>query len=392
MRRGFHGREYERLRGDLRAYDDRFDDYWGFLEPRLRRGVAPARRRRHALPAPRLPRGALREGAARRAVRPRPLPQRADLGLRLRREDAQALADQARHDPRVREGSGPRTGSTRTPSTASRTWRPVSSRPRRRRAASCPPTSGGTRSCRRRAARRRATRRRSPRAILRRIVQASSRPGDRVLDFFAGSGTTGAVAVGARPRRRARRRRTPRRSRSCGHGCRRPGHRLMAVEPDDPRLTQRHASRSSISSRLISAARANSSFANSICSSVSVVEVVGPALRRRGRRSGRPCSSTVSTSRGDDDPAAVGRVALARDVAGPLEPVDDRGDGAARGQAGALGELARRGRALAHQQADRLHVGAVDAAEPRDRVLEEHGARHELAHDLGHALDRCVPR
>ena len=35
VRRGFHGREYERLRGDLRAYDDRFDDYWGFLEPRL---------------------------------------------------------------------------------------------------------------------------------------------------------------------------------------------------------------------------------------------------------------------------------------------------------------------------------------------------------------------
>ncbi len=33
-----------------------------------------------------------------------------------------------------------------------------------------------------------------PETILRRIVQASSRPGDRVLDFFAGSGTTGAVA------------------------------------------------------------------------------------------------------------------------------------------------------------------------------------------------------
>jgi site-specific DNA-methyltransferase (adenine-specific) len=33
-----------------------------------------------------------------------------------------------------------------------------------------------------------------PAGILRRIVQASSRPGDRVLDFFAGSGTTGAVA------------------------------------------------------------------------------------------------------------------------------------------------------------------------------------------------------
>ena len=34
-----------------------------------------------------------------------------------------------------------------------------------------------------------------PEGILRRIVNASSRPGDRVLDLFAGSGTTGAVAA-----------------------------------------------------------------------------------------------------------------------------------------------------------------------------------------------------
>jgi site-specific DNA-methyltransferase (adenine-specific) len=34
-----------------------------------------------------------------------------------------------------------------------------------------------------------------PAGILRRIVQASSAPGDWVLDFFAGSGTTGAVAA-----------------------------------------------------------------------------------------------------------------------------------------------------------------------------------------------------
>ncbi|WP_168625851.1 site-specific DNA-methyltransferase [Cryobacterium sp. BB307] len=34
-----------------------------------------------------------------------------------------------------------------------------------------------------------------PEGILRRIIQASSRPGDWVLDFFAGSGTTGAVAA-----------------------------------------------------------------------------------------------------------------------------------------------------------------------------------------------------
>jgi site-specific DNA-methyltransferase (adenine-specific) len=35
-----------------------------------------------------------------------------------------------------------------------------------------------------------------PEGVLRRIVQASSREGDWVLDFFAGSGTTGAVAAG----------------------------------------------------------------------------------------------------------------------------------------------------------------------------------------------------
>ncbi|MEO9138004.1 MAG: DNA methyltransferase [Jatrophihabitans sp.] len=34
-----------------------------------------------------------------------------------------------------------------------------------------------------------------PEGILRRIVSASSREGDRILDFFAGSGTTGAVAA-----------------------------------------------------------------------------------------------------------------------------------------------------------------------------------------------------
>jgi site-specific DNA-methyltransferase (adenine-specific) len=34
-----------------------------------------------------------------------------------------------------------------------------------------------------------------PLGILRRIVQASSSPGDRVLDFFAGSGTTGAACM-----------------------------------------------------------------------------------------------------------------------------------------------------------------------------------------------------
>lgn len=33
--RGFKGQQYDRIRGDLMKYDDAFDDYWTFLEPRL---------------------------------------------------------------------------------------------------------------------------------------------------------------------------------------------------------------------------------------------------------------------------------------------------------------------------------------------------------------------
>ncbi len=33
--KGFKGQRYERIRGDLLSYDDEFDDYWSFLEPRL---------------------------------------------------------------------------------------------------------------------------------------------------------------------------------------------------------------------------------------------------------------------------------------------------------------------------------------------------------------------
>ncbi|MCU1582606.1 MAG: hypothetical protein QOD27_761 [Microbacteriaceae bacterium] len=33
--KGFKGELYERIRGDLMSYDDQFEDYWTFLEPRL---------------------------------------------------------------------------------------------------------------------------------------------------------------------------------------------------------------------------------------------------------------------------------------------------------------------------------------------------------------------
>ena len=32
---GFKGQRYERIKGDLLGYDDQFEDYWSFLEPRL---------------------------------------------------------------------------------------------------------------------------------------------------------------------------------------------------------------------------------------------------------------------------------------------------------------------------------------------------------------------
>ena len=72
------------------------------------------------------------QAAARRAVRPRVLPQRADLGLRLRRQAAPPLAAEARHDPRLRQGPARATTSTPRRSTASPTWRPGWSRRRRR--------------------------------------------------------------------------------------------------------------------------------------------------------------------------------------------------------------------------------------------------------------------
>ena len=59
----------------------------------------------------------------------------------------EALAREARQHPVLREGSRAATSSTSTRSTASRTWRPGWSGRRRRRAASCRPTPGGTRSC-----------------------------------------------------------------------------------------------------------------------------------------------------------------------------------------------------------------------------------------------------
>ena len=176
------------------AYADAFEDYVGFLAPRLRH----ARRllAEHGTLYVHLD---PRESHYVKvhlddALRPRVLPQRDRVGLRLRGQDAPALAGQARHDPRLRQGSRRlplrrRRGGARALHGARRSWGP-----RRRPAASASPTRGFTPSCRPTAREKTGYPTQKPEGVVRRMVAASSRPGGWCLDFFAGSGTLGAVA------------------------------------------------------------------------------------------------------------------------------------------------------------------------------------------------------
>ncbi len=193
VRRGFHGREYERLRGDLRAYDDRFDDYWGFLEPRLEEAwrllagdgtlylhldYREAHYAKVLLDALFGREHFLNEliwaydyGAKTR----RRWPTKHDTILVYVKDPARYWFDSETVDREPYMAPG-----LVTPEKAERGklptdvwWHTIV------------PTTGREKT---------GYPTQKPEGVLRRIVQASSRPGDRVLDFFAGSGTTGAVA------------------------------------------------------------------------------------------------------------------------------------------------------------------------------------------------------
>ena len=85
-------------------YADRFDDYLGWMRPRLdesRRILAPQGSLYFHID----PRELDSQGASRRDLRTRVLPQRGDLGVRLRRANHAPMAGEARCDPRLREGS-----------------------------------------------------------------------------------------------------------------------------------------------------------------------------------------------------------------------------------------------------------------------------------------------
>lgn len=193
VRRGFHGLSYERIRGQLREYDDQFDDYWGFLEPRLTEAWRLLRedgtlylhldyREAHYAKV-------MLDALFGRECFLNELIWSYDFGGKTNKrwptkhdtilvyvKDPEAYHfDSAAVDREPYMAPG-----LVTPEKVARGklptdvwWHTIV------------PTSGKEKT---------GYPTQKPAGILRRIIQASSRPGDTVLDFFAGSGTTGAVA------------------------------------------------------------------------------------------------------------------------------------------------------------------------------------------------------
>jgi site-specific DNA-methyltransferase (adenine-specific) len=193
-RTGFKGRSYDTIKGTLYAYDDRFADYWEFLEPRL-------------IEAWRLldDRGTLylhldyREAHYAKVVLDGLFGRDHFLNEIVWAYDYGARATRrwpAKHDTILVYVKNPKTyyfdneAVDREPYmapglvTAEKVargklptdvwWHTIVSPTGREK------TGYATQ---------------KPEGIVRRIIQASSAPGDWVLDFFAGSGTTGAVAA-----------------------------------------------------------------------------------------------------------------------------------------------------------------------------------------------------
>lgn len=193
VRRGFHGREYERLRGDLRTYDDRFDDYWGFLEPRLiqawrlladdgtlylhldYREAHYAKVLMDALFGRQCFLNELIWAYDYGAKTRKRWPTKHDTILVYVKNPAAYWFDSETVDrePYMAPGLVTAEKAARGKLPTDVWWHTIV------------PTTGREKT---------GYPTQKPEGVLRRIVAASSRPGDRVLDLFAGSGTTGAVA------------------------------------------------------------------------------------------------------------------------------------------------------------------------------------------------------
>jgi len=192
-RQGFGGNSYDTVKGMLSRYDDRFDDYWAFLEPRLHEAwrllddqgtlylhldYREAHYAKVALDALFGRESFLNEliwAYDYGAKSTRRWPAKHDTILVYVKNPERYYFDSEAVDREPYMAPG-----LVTPEKVARGklptdvwWHTIVS------------TNGSERT---------GYATQKPEGVLRRIVQASSAPGDRVLDFFAGSGTTGAVA------------------------------------------------------------------------------------------------------------------------------------------------------------------------------------------------------
>ncbi|MCM3657583.1 site-specific DNA-methyltransferase [Agromyces mediolanus] len=192
--RGFAGRRYERVRGDLLRYDDRFEDYWAFLEPRLLeawrlladdgtlylhldyREAHYAKVLLDALFGRECFLNEIIWAYDYGAKSKRRWPTKHDTILVYVKDPAKYWFDSAGVDrePYMAPGlvTPEKVAAGKLPTDV--WWHTIVSPTGREKTGY--PTQ-------------------KPEGVLRRIVQASTREGDWVLDFFAGSGTTGAVAA-----------------------------------------------------------------------------------------------------------------------------------------------------------------------------------------------------
>ena len=193
VRHGFHGHRYERVRGMLRAYDDSFDDYGAFLMPRLEEAwrlladdgtlyLHLDYREAHYAKV-------MLDAVFGRDCFLNELIWAYDYGAKSRRRwptkhDTILVyvknprtyvfnSDDVDREPYMAPGLVTAEKAARGKLPTDVWWHTIV------------PTTGREKT---------GYPTQKPEGILRRIVAASSRPGDRVLDLFAGSGTTGAVA------------------------------------------------------------------------------------------------------------------------------------------------------------------------------------------------------
>ncbi|HWV50216.1 MAG TPA: DNA methyltransferase, partial [Microbacterium sp.] len=194
VRHGFHGHAYERVRGMLRTYDDSFDDYGAFLMPRLEEAwrllttdgtlyLHLDYREAHYAKV-------MMDAVFGRECFLNELIWAYDYGAKSRRRwptkhDTILVyaktpgghyfdSDAVDREPYMAPGLVTPEKAARGKLPTDVWWHTIV------------PTTGREKT---------GYPTQKPEGILRRIVQASSRPGDRVLDLFAGSGTTGAVAA-----------------------------------------------------------------------------------------------------------------------------------------------------------------------------------------------------